>query len=211
MADDAATVARSGEEIHINGDISPTTAKEFSSMMAEGGISRVVVHDSSGGDVDSAIDMALLIYEEKLDVEIRGICLSSCANYLFPAGFQKYVVDKGLVAWHGDGAHMMESMRAEGQHVLYLRSFQKTISREKLFFQTIGVDQRLCSFAKRDPYAVGYYYYLDQDDMEYFGIKNIHLRKDYSAAAVGGELAPLQKFITYVKVDRALTPSDFQY
>ncbi|UTH75513.1 hypothetical protein [Chromobacterium sp. IIBBL 290-4] len=60
---------------------------------------KLVRLNSMGGDVDSALKIARVMAAHKVDVEVRGLCFSSCANYLLLAGQRKVI--HGLVGYHG--------------------------------------------------------------------------------------------------------------
>lgn len=57
---------------------------------------------SLGGDVKSAIRLANWVKSKNIDVRVRDVCFSACANYVFLAGNRKIIEDYAFVAWHGD-------------------------------------------------------------------------------------------------------------
>lgn len=65
------------------------------------------VHDvrvrlrSPGGETWAAMAMGLEIHRRQLDVEVDRRCISSCANYLFTAGRNKYLHSVEHVKFHG--------------------------------------------------------------------------------------------------------------
>jgi hypothetical protein len=63
-----------------------------------------VVQDSDGGKGIPALALAILIHRHNWDVEVRGLCASSCANWIFPAGKTKYLANQSLLLFHG-GPH----------------------------------------------------------------------------------------------------------
>jgi hypothetical protein len=63
-----------------------------------------VVEDSAGGDGPAALAIAMLIHRHHWDVEVVGICPSSCANWIFPAGKTKYLNSQSVLLFHG-GPH----------------------------------------------------------------------------------------------------------
>jgi len=69
---------------------------------------------STGGDVDVGMDLAEWVLDHRLDVVVNDYCLSSCANYVFPAGRRKIIAPGGVVAWHGSArqANMAEQLEA---------------------------------------------------------------------------------------------------
>jgi hypothetical protein len=60
-----------------------------------------VVEDSLGGNGPAALALAILIHRHNWDVEVVGLCASSCANYIFPAGKTKYLTSQSLPVFHG--------------------------------------------------------------------------------------------------------------
>jgi len=69
-------------------------------------VTRLVI-TSGGGLVDAALDLAEAVHARHLDVEVPSTCLSSCANYVFPAGRRKLLARPGAVRWHGTMAHVL--------------------------------------------------------------------------------------------------------
>ncbi|MBE8718245.1 hypothetical protein [Cellvibrio polysaccharolyticus] len=59
---------------------------------------------SLGGDIEVGMELGEWLVEKLLHVKVEDYCMSSCANYIFPAGVKKYIGNKALVAFHG-GAH----------------------------------------------------------------------------------------------------------
>jgi len=91
---------REGQFNHFDGVISRSAADAFIRLATSNHVDHLII-TSPGGDVASAIDMALLIFERKIDVEVTNYCFSSCANYIFPAANNNYITGAGIVAWHG--------------------------------------------------------------------------------------------------------------
>lgn len=56
---------------------------------------------SKGGNGLAGILIGNFIYEEGLNVKVNRYCLSSCANYIFPAGNKKILSIDALVIFHG--------------------------------------------------------------------------------------------------------------
>ncbi len=61
---------------------------------------RVRLH-SPGGEVHVAMAIGREIHRRHLDVEVDRLCYSSCANYLFTAGRNKYLQSVDQVRFHG--------------------------------------------------------------------------------------------------------------
>jgi len=56
--------------------------------------------DSRGGEVDASMDMGLWVFNNGINVKIENKCLTTCANYIFPAGKSKKIEKNAIVAWH---------------------------------------------------------------------------------------------------------------
>jgi hypothetical protein len=82
----AAGVQVVGDAVVFNGQINARSAAEFLRLLRDDPTITRLVIGSRGGNVTAALDMALAVHERRLDVEVPRACLSSCANYVFPAG-----------------------------------------------------------------------------------------------------------------------------
>ncbi|MBC3920399.1 hypothetical protein H8L32_23245 [Undibacterium sp. CY18W] len=82
------------------GVINPESVAKFITKMEGKKIDRIGLI-SPGGDVGAAIALARWIKQRDLDVQVRTFCISSCANYLFIAGKNKYIESEALISWHG--------------------------------------------------------------------------------------------------------------
>lgn len=56
---------------------------------------------SEGGDTEAGMLLGRFIRSKHLDLEINGLCASSCANYIFPAARRKLIARGSLLAFHG--------------------------------------------------------------------------------------------------------------
>jgi hypothetical protein len=170
----AATVERSGDAVIFNGQINGRSVEEFKRALQDSGITRLVI-TSRGGGVAAALDMAVAVHERGLDIDVPTACLSSCANYVFPAARRKIMARPGAVGWHGNMTHVLylqqsgQSSWSESE----MRSARELALREAGFFHRIGVDGFVCWFAKIEPYNVDDFYYLSREDMERFGIRDV--------------------------------------
>jgi len=179
-------------------------AKLFSSIKNQK-IKKLRVN-SSGGDVEAAIKLGRWIYNNKIDIEVIEYCLSSCANYLFTAAFNKNILPGAIVAWHGNYHHLKqtglwrddiltrmkrtgENMEQARAHVL--KQVNHLVKLEQTFFKEIGVDEKICWIGKIPPYNVRNYYFLSVSDMHRFGVRNVALTKDY-------EKTNVKKFIEHI-------------
>lgn len=168
------SVERAGDAIVFRGRIEGTSAAKFRELLREPGVGRLVI-TSHGGLVDAALDIAEAVAEHRLDVEVPQACLSSCANYVFPAGRRKRLGHARAVGWHGNMAHVLY-LQATGQASWSepeIESARLLERREQAFFQRIGVDGFVCWFGKIAPHDVDEFYSLAPSDMARFGISEV--------------------------------------
>ena len=185
-------VARDGDSIVFRGRVDAAAAAEFLRLAEEPGITRLVI-SSPGGLVGPALDMAEAIHARGLAVEVAGHCLSSCANYIFPAGVRR-VLRGGTVGWHGNMAHVLYLQRT-GQarwNERQIAGARELARREQDLFKRTGVDGFVSWFGKIPPYAVEDFYTLSPDDMALFGIHGV---------TVVGPPAALPADVTPIEVD----------
>jgi hypothetical protein len=156
---------------------------------------------SSGGSVEAGVALARWVHRNGIHVVVEGHCLSSCANYVFPAGARKVIRPGAVVAWHGSYRHLVETglWRGDVDHRMEAHGEDRDTARrraraeaerlaalEDAFFAEIGVDPRLCWFAKVAPYHVPDYYTLSVADMARFGVTGVEAPEGYPPADLSG-------------------------
>jgi hypothetical protein len=141
--------------IHYDGPISAAHNRRFFETLAGRPLRRLSI-TSSGGDVAAAIALGEWVYARHLDIEVPDYCLSSCANYVFPAGRHKVIRSGAIVAWHGNYRHLQqtglwrddvtarmlhhgEDEQAATRHVR--AQVDELTGLERDFFARIGVDE----------------------------------------------------------------------
>lgn len=180
-------VEASGDAVIFTGQINARSVAQFLRALQDPRITRLVI-TSSGGRVAAALDMADAVHARQLDVEVPAACMSSCANYVFPAGRHKVIGRLGAVSWHGNMAHVLY-LHQNGQgswSESEMQSARTFAVREAEFFRRIGVDGFVCWFAKIEPYQVEDFYYLSVEDMERFGIHDVTVRDKTAVAHADG-------------------------
>jgi hypothetical protein len=187
-AQTSATVERAADTITFTGRIDAASAARFLALLQEPGTSRIVI-TSQGGDVAAALDMAQAIHERGLDVEVPKICLSSCANYVFPAGRRKLLGRAWAVGWHGNMAHVLylAQLGAGNWSAEAIKSARELALREAALYARLGVDGFVCWFGKIAPYDAPDFYYLSPEDMARFGIDSVTVQ-DTATPPPDGEL-----------------------
>ena len=169
-----ATVERVGDAVIFRGRIEAASAARFQELLREPALTRVVI-TSQGGLVAPALDMAQALFERGLDVEVPQACLSSCANYVFPAGRRKRLGHARAVGWHGNMTHVLHLHQSgrESWSEPEMQEARLLARREQAFFRRIGVDGFVCWFGKIAPHDVEEFYALTPQDMARFGIAGV--------------------------------------
>lgn len=161
-----------------------------------------LVINSSGGNAAAAMQLGRAIRELSLNIEVQGLCTSSCANYVFPAGNRKRVAEGGLVTWHGgalqsDFRQLVEKYRlitglpnneltAEQKAWLKANAVTSQLllsaqQEQTEFFNAIGLDERITRLGQ-EPVDLGPSWTVTADTMKAFGILNVELPPDYDTS-----------------------------
>lgn len=125
-----------------------------------------LVINSEGGAIELGMEVGEWVYDNKLDVQVDGYCVSSCANYIFPAGKNKYLANRAIIGFHGGASSLsfdeseIEQMLAElpeterqqqkeqlrQEMAIYLKESNLN---EVQFFKKIGVEQRITTLGQQ--------------------------------------------------------------
>jgi ATP-dependent protease ClpP protease subunit len=147
---------------------------------------------SEGGSTTQGLALGQWVREHKLDVKVLEYCLSSCANYVFPAGVHKVVSNFAVIGLHGglsstsfnyDDAtkKMFAAMPPKKRQALIDEinaSIRGDAVKEQAYFKTLGVrgdyvtlgqEERYQKLYRDDPKTVGWTYSLED-----FGRMGIH-------------------------------------
>ncbi len=142
-------VVSAGDVVCFYAQITQDSKRQFLALQIKDGA--VIVLKSGGGDVAAALDLADAIVEKRLSIIVNRYCLSSCANYLFPAAKTKIVLDGGVVGFHGAPrvtdpvtiAGPMLPLQAPAFIEARRRYMEEIQEREAHFFFRIGVNPDL--------------------------------------------------------------------
>lgn len=97
----------SPDTITFSGEITKDDAVRFGEIYRS--TDKTLVLTSTGGLNEPALAIAgTLIKNRKLETVVRGVCASSCANYLFLAGKTRKI-EGGVVGYHGSVRAYLES------------------------------------------------------------------------------------------------------
>lgn len=147
------------------------------------------------------MDIGEWVYDNGLDILVIEKCMSSCANYIFPAARNKEISDGALVAWHGslsdpaENGDFEESLKIidrqypdlpvaqrekmKEQTRAGFEQYKKVQSaRQKAFFKKIGVDERVTLLGPS--HGAEDFYFLSVEDMKRFGIANVKAPAGYT-------------------------------
>jgi hypothetical protein len=179
-----ADVRRIDDAIVFEGRIDERSAATFLRLAQDAEVKRLVI-TSYGGLVAPALAMAEVLDARQLDIEVPSACLSSCANYLFPAARHKVLGHAAAVAWHGNMAHVLWlAQTGQGSwSTQELDAARELAAREARLYERIGVDGFICWFGKIAPYGVDDFYAMSVQDMERFGLHDVTVRSEKPIAS----------------------------
>lgn len=108
--EDGMTVTPRGDLICFDGRIDQRSATTFiAASQAQGDAPATFVMRSVGGEVHSAMSMGEEILRRRGDVIAHRYCLSSCANYLLPAGRTRIVWEDAVLGFHGGAVPLSDA------------------------------------------------------------------------------------------------------
>lgn len=168
--------------LYVDGNISKNDDKVLSEIIANHLIPvRTISINSGGGDIETAIKIGRIIHDKGIDIEVRRLCLSSCANYLFPAAKNKIINYGSIVGFHGspnsDDSKLIttvDGVRTSDPAIID-KIFSEIRKIDKVFYNKIHVSwmMPLCGQKENigDP-DTGLSTYNEKDFAQ-FGVKNI--------------------------------------
>lgn len=130
-------------EIRISGVITPKVASDFAKLLTDK-VSLLSV-SSEGGVTESAIQIAEIVQRRSMGIRVIDVCLSSCANYLFVAGFSREVMPDAVVGWHG--GHSFKPFRSTLDSGSRLVEKEKILLREQLLYARAKVSVDLIVYS----------------------------------------------------------------
>lgn len=140
---------------------------------------------SPGGEVNAGMTLGTWVHDHGIDVRVMEFCLSSCANYVFPAGIKKIVSNFAVIGYHGGPADPAKMQLDAYSQAMYdglspekRKAFMDDIAamsmrdgrRESAYFRQIGVrgdisslgqQSRYEQFARAHPDSAGWTYTLE--------------------------------------------------
>jgi len=139
---------------------------------------------SKGGEVNTGMALGRWVRDRQLDIKVMEFCLSSCANYVFPAAHRKTVSNFAMIGYHGGPSSGKVGFSASLQKMLdamqpaerkaFMDDLYKGINadgeRERAYLRSLGVREDLSTLGQQpryqqrydaDPNILGWTYSLD--------------------------------------------------
>lgn len=163
-----------GETLFFIGEITLESEPKFFDLVTNNKITKLAM-SSGGGNIHAGMRIATWVYDSGVDIEIIGFCGSSCANYIFLAAKNKYIVGDSIVAWHGNFHDLLwRYQNSLPQEPERLDSILHGVRSEVEFFEHVGIDEIICRIGKMAPRISQNFYTLDDASLEYFSVNNVY-------------------------------------
>lgn len=106
---------------------------------------------SAGGDPMAAMNWGYHLFKHEFSLIVEDYCLDSCANYFFPAAYERILQQNAVVAWSGGAKHenwvyQWQSYSLPGMRSVVSHYLNASLRRETRFYQRIMVYQNLTMF-----------------------------------------------------------------
>jgi len=98
-----------------------------------------LVITSQGGETSSAIELARMIYDNKVNVIVKKYCLSACAQLILPSAKTIEFVDKPILGLHHSATSILEFSKLQNYADANDLS-QQLSEKEQTFFKYIGLN-----------------------------------------------------------------------
>lgn len=179
-------------ELYFNGPINKKRFKEVQNIYNESiEKPKLLVINSTGGFGTHGIQFANWLIDNEFDVKVEKKCLSSCANYVFPAGKQSILSRDSVLGFHGgfrskklrfygeDERRMVTSR--EWREKLGVEEYERGVAMEIQLYERMNVDPNIALYGESPiydeyhngvNYDAGYdWFYYSVSDLKKMGIK----------------------------------------
>jgi len=203
-SDEKLSIIIEGTTVKYVGKVSEKNVEMFMNMVKGRNLAKLVIN-SGGGEINAGMEIGSWVFDNQIDVVVDGVCMSSCANYIFTAGRYKTISKGSIVAWHGNA--LQESGISEKdvresineafnrfpesekkkrniedlikKSTEQMREYRATsIQRQAAFFAKISVDEYVCRIGS-EKYGAQDFYFISVEDMDRFGIHNVRAPENY--------------------------------
>lgn len=133
----------------------------------------VLIVDSGGGDISTALDIAERLEGLSLTVRVRDRCYSSCANYFLPLARRLVVEPGATIVLHGGADPLLlgDVVDERRKRVRDIRRDHPDLSREQAEARADAAEGRIRElierqrrFAERHNVGPGWFLYREADD-----------------------------------------------
>jgi hypothetical protein len=167
--------------LYFDGQITPESALETINYIKKIEINRISIN-SMGGDGEWAIKLGKEIHKRKISIDVRTVCASACANYIFVAGKHKFLSKNSFLLWHGsiNGPEKEMTIRGDiSKKDFFLLDAVKNMQKDEIeFYNSLKINDKLPYCPQLEPdYAQKFpehWFSYKPSDLERFGIKGVH-------------------------------------
>lgn len=128
-----------GDTIIVEGKIDADLAKSVVIALSQNDNLTTMVISSPGGDARAGLAIGSVVSQAGLDVTVRGICASACAQYVFVAGGNKRVEEGGIIALHSSPS-AMKAVLERSPYKAESGVFSDVAEAEVSFYRNLGVN-----------------------------------------------------------------------
>lgn len=211
---DEAIISLNGTQVTYMGKIKDKDVEHLMGIVKGKKVTTLVI-SSGGGEINEGMKIGEWVFDNKIDVVVERMCMSSCANYIFTAGNHKTIRPNSIVAWHGNISNNANVYDEEvrnaamdsyaqlsvtekekinsdvfvNQTIEKMREYQATsVAHQTQFFEKIGINERICRVGN-ETYGAKDFFLLSVKDMAQFGVLNVEAPEDYKEI----DLTPFQQ------------------
>jgi hypothetical protein len=192
-----------GSTLYFIGNINNEVLPKFNAIVEKNKIDKLVI-SSGGGDIYAGMSIGTWVYDSNIDIEIIGLCASSCANYIFPAAKNKYIIGNSIVAWHGNyHGKLWDYQNSFPKEPKRLEIINKGVIDEIKFYKHIGIDEFLCRVGKLPPNLTRNFFTLSPSSLTVFGVDNVFYNQKVNEPAIYKDLIKIidDKFVSIVDLN----------
>lgn len=180
-------------KIHYEGRITQEKNKIFFDLVDKVKTDAIYIN-SGGGEAEQGMALGDFIYDNKMNVYITHFCFSSCANYVFTSGKDKFISEHALIGYHG-GAHYvtvdmllnseenyLKRKLTKQERIDYTKKYTDQIKRFRLeqdtFYNKRHINKKIASLGANAYPSIDITYdlaYYTISDFNRLGVHDIHV------------------------------------
>lgn len=135
FADPDYSIGTQGDYIYFRGLIDQKSSNEPINLLNKNPKKKLIIQ-SPGGMVEEAIKISKTMQKLKSALIVRGLCASSCANYLIPSATMAYIEIGSIILFHGDlQTSLITLNKSPSTKVDMSKDWSKFIEMEKILIQ----------------------------------------------------------------------------